>query len=171
MTSRVLMAVALLAVWLALWGEVSVANVVSGLVVCPLVVALTPGLRTERRHRVHPVAVVRLVGVFLVALVKSTWQVAVTVVRPTPARLRAGVVRVRLRSRSPLTGTIVADLVTLTPGTVTLSLVDGVIYVHVLGLTDPDAARADVLAFERAVLAAVEPLGEWTPWTGSEVTT
>jgi multicomponent Na+:H+ antiporter subunit E len=149
-------------VWLLLWGEASVANVASGLVVAAVLAAVVPlgGAAVAPRHRVHPFGVVRLVGLFAVELVRATWRMAVTVVAPSPARLRAGVVRVELRTRSPLVGTLVANLVTLTPGTLSLSLVDGVLHVHVLGLDDAEAARADVRRFESAVLAAVEPVAE-----------
>ncbi|MFM7537749.1 MAG: Na+/H+ antiporter subunit E [Acidimicrobiales bacterium] len=158
MMRRLLLGAALLVTWLLLWGEVSVANLLSGLVASAAVVVLVPGLGVPAGHRVRPVGLVCLVGLFVVALARSTYQVVLAVVHPTPERLRAGVVRVRLRSRSPLVGTIVADLVTLTPGTLSLSLDNGVLFVHVLGLGDPEAARADVLRFEQAVLAAIEPL-------------
>jgi multicomponent Na+:H+ antiporter subunit E len=156
--TRVLAAAGLLAVWLLLWGEATVANLASGLVVVGLVVAADARLRRAPQHRIHPLRVAVLAGDLAVRLVVASGAVVVTVLRPTPARLRSGVVRVPLRSRSELVTTLVADLISLTPGTLTLDARDGALFVHVLGLGDADEVRADVAAIERRVLAAFTPI-------------
>jgi len=154
----------LLLVWFALWGEVSWANLASGVVVIGVTLWLLP--RTPRAHRIHPLALVRFGLTFLWLLVTSSIAVAVTVLRPTPERLRAGVVACPLRHDDPLVATIVADSITLTPGTLTLDVRADppVVEVHVLGLGDPDDVRADVARLEELVVAAVTPVG--VPGTG-----
>ena len=64
-----------------------------------------------------------------------------------------------LLNQTPLVATIVSDAITLTPGTLTLDVRTDptVLYVHVLGLGDPDDVRADVKELERLVVGAVEP--------------
>lgn len=148
----------LLVVWLLLWGELSAANVASGLLVVGLVVLADRRLRLPRRHRVHPVRVLVLLADLALRLVVASWAVVLTVLRPSPDRLRSGVVRVPLSATSPTVVTLVADLISLTPGTLTLDARDGVLYVHVLGLVDPDRVRSDVGQLERLVTAALTPI-------------
>jgi multicomponent Na+:H+ antiporter subunit E len=154
-------------VWLALWGEVSVVNVLGGVLV---VLVLSLLFRPEpRRHTLHPLALVRLLAVFVWRLVSSSATVVLAVLAPTPARLRSGVVGVSLSQPSTLVATIVADAISLTPGTLTLEAryaddddesptTPPVLYIHVLGLSDPAAIRDDVRRLERLVVSAVTPL-------------
>lgn len=146
-------------VWIALWGELTWANAASGLVVVALIGWLIRPV--PRAHRVHPVALVRLALVFVGRLVTSSAVIVMTVIAPTPARMRSGVVAVRLRGDSPLVATIVADAISLTPGTLTLDARPEqgsiVLQIHVLGLGDPDEVRSDIANLEALTLAAVTP--------------
>lgn len=148
------------AVWLLLHGEVTFANVLWGIVLGVLLTVAFPVDRTAPRHRLHPLALAAWIGFVLWSLVKSSWAVIKIIVRPTPQNLRAGVVRIRLQSESPVTTALVANAITLTPGTMTLTaLVDPAeLHVHGIGLGDLDEFRADVLDLERRTLAALEPL-------------
>lgn len=152
--------VALLVLWVALWGEVSVANVASGVVVIAVLSWAFPGPRSST-HRVRPVAALRLAGHVLVSLVTSTWQVVLAVLRPTPDRTNAEVLEVSLTTRAPLVASLVANAITLTPGTMSVELDRGsyVLHVHVLGRVDPEAFRGDVLHLESLVAAALPERG------------
>lgn len=154
---RLLGPVLLLVVWLALQGSPSRGNLIGGVIVVAVVYRISG--RRERAHVVHPVATAKFAVVFLKMLVESTWSIAVTALRPTPERLRQGVVACELVNQTPLVATIVADAITLTPGTLTLDVRTDptVLYVHVLGISGPDAVRADVADLERLVVAAIEP--------------
>lgn len=162
--SRLMPPLLVLAVWLALWGEVTVVNVASGVAVVAIIELVFR--TTTKRHTLHPVGVVRLLAVFVWRLVSSSATVVVTVLAPTPERLRSGVVGVGLSHPSPLVATIVADAISLTPGTLTLDArpnggsgadTPQVLYIHVLGLSDPAAIREDVQRLERLVLSAITP--------------
>lgn len=150
----------LLLVWIDLWGELSVANVVSGLAVVGLAVAIDARLRGPRRHRIRFVGIVLLVVDLLRRLVVSSLQLVRTILVPTESRLRSGVVSVPLSTDSELVATVVADLISLTPGTLTLDARPSPprLVVHVLGLDDPSEVRDEVAALERKVLRAVQPL-------------
>ncbi|MEZ5237748.1 MAG: Na+/H+ antiporter subunit E [Microthrixaceae bacterium] len=146
-------------VWIALWGELTWANALSGLVVVALIGWLIRPV--PRAHVVNPIGLVKLLAVFSGRLVTSSVSVILAVVAPTPERLRSGVVTVRLSHDSPLVATIVADAISLTPGTLTLDAEpDGntmLLQVHVLGLGDPADLRADIARLEQTVLGAVRP--------------
>jgi multicomponent Na+:H+ antiporter subunit E len=167
--SRLLPPTLVLVVWLALWGEITWANLLSGVLVVALIgLVIRP---VPREHVVNPLSMARLLVVFVWRLVTSSLIVVRTVLAPTPERLRSGVVRVHLAHRSQLVATVLADAISLTPGTLTLDARDGrveddeatsdgrpVLYVHVLGLADPEAIRDDIRGLERLVVAAITPL-------------
>ncbi|MCB1271915.1 MAG: Na+/H+ antiporter subunit E [Microthrixaceae bacterium] len=157
--NRLLAPLLVFVVWIALWGELSWANLFSGVVVVALIGWLIRPV--PRAHVVHPLGLAKLLAVFAGRLVTSSVSVVLTVLHPTPARLRSGVVSVRLRHDSELVATIVADAISLTPGTLTLDAVTDddsvVLQVHVLGLGDPEEVRSDIRRLEATVLAAVRP--------------
>lgn len=153
---------ALMLVWVALWGSPSVGNLVSGALVAAFVLTVFPGGpdRTADEHssRVRLLAPFHFLGRFFVELVMSTFSVAIAVIAPR-RRVREGVVKVRLRSSSPMIGTVVANSITLTPGTLTLdvdpdSVRGTLLHVHVLGLADPESVRSTALDLERLAIEA-----------------
>ena len=140
--------------WVILWRDLSIANVLSGLVVG--VVVTTLPRRDQIRHRVRPLAVLRFLGVFAVKLVEANIELAREVVTPTNS-INTGIVAVPIPVESDAVVTLVASAVSLTPGTLTLETTpcpDPVLYVHVLHLRDIDHARDEVLGIARLAAAA-----------------
>lgn len=136
----------LVAVWVALWGDVTVANLLGGTLVALGISVLFPqaGPRPAASFRV--VAACRYLGVFAVAFVQANYRVARQVLsshEPHPA-----IVAVSLQGVSDAVVTLVANTITLTPGTLTLDIDSdrdaAVLYIHVLDLHDPDAVRREV---------------------------
>lgn len=145
----------LLVVWVALWGDVTVANVVSGLVTASLLLVVFPPATARRSGRVRPLPTLRFVAYFAWKLVEASAVVAWEVVTPR-SRITEGIVAVPIRGVSDTVATVVANAVSLTPGTLTLE-VDrdpAVLYVHVLHLRDLDAVRREVRHIEALAIAA-----------------
>jgi multicomponent Na+:H+ antiporter subunit E len=147
------------AVWVLLWGNLSVANVVAGLIVSVLIALVFPLPRLDTGVHWHPWRFVVLVVRLLVDLVVASIDVAWRTVKPGPLP-RNSLVCVHLRSRNELFQTLTADLVTLIPGSVSLELdpSTGRLLLHVLGAqttADCDAVRKSVLAQEERVLRAL----------------
>ena len=163
MTARLIrsvpLGVILVGTWLLLQGEWSVANLAGGIGLAVLLLAMFPVSTTVLRHAVHPWALLRFVGFVLYSLVMSSWAVIKVIVRPTDENLRAGIVRVPLEHESSLTTTIVANAITVTPGTMTITarLHPAEVHVHVLGLGDLDEFRESVFDLERRTVAALTP--------------
>ena len=154
----VVVRVALLtAIWSMLWSDWSVANVVSGLLVSLAVVTV---FRSGRRGTVtvRPLRATKLLVVFAVELVKSTFTVARAVIAPRH-RVHAGIIAVPLRGCSDAIATLIADLISLTPGTLTVEVSRDplVLYVHALDTRDIDSLRAGIHRFE---LLAVQAFGD-----------
>lgn len=142
-------------VWVALWSDLSLANVLFGVVagLATLVVLPLPGDR--QRLAVRPGALLVFLAHFVWDLVVSAVVVAWEIVTPG-SRISQGVVRVPLRVTAPGIVTLIANSISLTPGTLTIEVEQDppVLYVHVLQLQSIEQARADIAALEDRVLAA-----------------
>ncbi|MFP5336125.1 MAG: Na+/H+ antiporter subunit E [Actinomycetes bacterium] len=134
-------------VWLALWGDVSWANLLGGLLVGAFLVVAVPLPASTTRYRGSLPAALRYTAVFLRDLVVATAEVARQVFWPV-ARLRPSIVEVPLSTRDPALLSLVANTITLTPGTMTLQVHEdtGLLFVHCLHL----AEGADVEVVEQA---------------------
>src|SRR5262245_731802 len=145
----------LLALWLLAWGELSVANIVSGvaLIVVLMLAFLSP---RDRDTRVHPFAMVRLLVYVLGQLVVSNWLVAREIVSPR-SRVQTGVVGYRVQQPSDLTLTLMSNILALAPGTMPVDVTNDppTLYVHFLLLSDVEDARRRMARLETFVVAAV----------------
>lgn len=143
-------------VWVALWGEVNLANIVTGLVVAVVLAVAFPSA-PRPNHRLDPLGAARFLGRFLVDLVTSSMTVAMTVLRPTRERLAVKVVDVPLRTNDPLWMAMISNAMTLTPGTMTVAVDEATstIKLHVLGDIPDDEVRRQVHELEARVMAAV----------------
>lgn len=150
-------AVLLIAVWLLAWGDVTVANALSGAVVAAvLLVAFPPHRRPTTPRRVSPVGVARLVVHVLIQLVPSNVLVARQILSRR-SRIRTGVLAYPLQHPSDEVLSLMAHVIALTPGTMTVEATrePSVLYVHFLLLSDLDQARRTVAGLERLAVAAL----------------
>lgn len=146
-------------VWVLLWGEVTVANVLTGALVGLVIQTLLPLPTVHYHGRLHVKGLVVLVARFAVDLFAASFQVARLALDPRRSP-RGGVVRVQLRTASDLYIAIVAEITSLVPGSVAVEALrsNGMLYVHVLdmdGAGGPDQVRRDVLAIEERVFRAL----------------
>ena len=149
----------LVLVWILLWGTWSWANLLSGIVVAVAVTSLLPLPPVVGGVQVHGVRLLRLLGYFLVDLVVSAAQVAWLTVRPRGIS-RSAILKVPLRTDSDLLLTIVAETVTLVPGSIVIDLdrEEKTLILHVLNVddeSDVEKRRASVLAQEERVVRAL----------------
>lgn len=151
--------------WVALWSEFSLANVIWGLVVGALVVVVVPLRASPRRLRVRPVALLWLVVYAAWGLVRASAVVAWEVVTPG-SQIHEGIVAAPLRTTSRGVITLIANVISLTPGTITLEVREEppTLYVHVLHLRTLDEARAEIRHLEdiaiRAFPGIAQPIEE-----------
>lgn len=159
MTARLAMAAWLVIVWVALWGDLSVANVVSGAAVAAALLIVFPlAGRAGARQHVRPLAVLRLAGHLVRKLLESNLTITRTVLSRRD-RVRTGVIAVPMVCDSDGLLTMVANLTALSPGLMVIEIERDptVCYVHVLQLDDVEAARAEVRTLERLVIEAFGP--------------
>ncbi|HVL99939.1 MAG TPA: Na+/H+ antiporter subunit E [Egibacteraceae bacterium] len=151
--------------WAALWGDVSLATFVAGGIVAVGAQLAFPTLAPRPSGRVNVLALARLGLVFAWMLITANLSVLRRVMSPRLA-ITPLVVDVALPPCSDAVATVVANAVTLTPGTLTLDVArapDAVtLTVHNLDANDPARVRADVLALY-ALAAAAFPAGAHIP--------
>jgi multicomponent Na+:H+ antiporter subunit E len=159
LTGRALTIVWLAVVWMALWGSIDVPTFVAGLCIGTVVtLALrTPPLDQPVTFRILPA--LRYALVFAGMLAHATYEVVAAVISPR-TRIAPAVVDVRLPAGSDALVTLVANSITLTPGTITLDAVRGPdgrteLRVHALDASDPAALRRDVLRLYHLAAAAI----------------
>jgi multicomponent Na+:H+ antiporter subunit E len=147
--------------WIALSGSTAPGNVLFGLALGFLVSRFVPAVRAERARWWRPgriVALARLIGYFVWELILANLRVAVAVLGPR-SRLRPAVVAVRLDLRRDVEITIFANLITLTPGTLSIDVSSDrrVLFVHTMFFDgDAEAFRQQMKqGFERRVLEAL----------------
>ena len=148
----------LVALWLLAWGEVSLANVASGVVVAvALLLAFPPRARGhEHGARLRPLGALRLVVYVAGQLFTSNYLVAREVLSPR-RRVRSGVLAYELQHPSDEVLTLMANVSALTPGTMTVeaSREPAVLSVHFLLLEDVGRARRSLARLERLAAGAL----------------
>ena len=142
-------------VWLVLTSPWSGQEAAAGAVVAALVsfLPLFPAsplgdLKLDPRALVYAVA---FFFVFLKALVLSNLDVAFRVLHPR-LPIDPGIVMVRTKLKSPLGRLLLANSITLTPGTITVDMRGDELYVHWIKVesSDPEGATAAIVGgFEK----------------------
>lgn len=148
-------------VWVLLMGEVTVGNIVAGIIVAFGVQLVFPLPSVTVGVHFRPIAFVVLAARFLWDMSVASVHVAWLSVRPGPT-VSGVVVDLRLRSDNELFQTITAEMVALVPGTVVIDLDSErrILTLHLLDVTTRQQAeviRHRVLAQEARVLRAFDP--------------
>ncbi|HEY4630315.1 MAG TPA: Na+/H+ antiporter subunit E [Blastococcus sp.] len=148
----------LVLVWILLWGTWSWANLIAGVAVATGVMLLLPLPAVVGGSRLRPLPLVRFVGHFLADLVVSGAQVAWRALGPSGVT-QGAIVRVQLRTDSDLLLTVVAETISLVPGSLVLDVdrehrLMAVHLLHVDDLADVERQKADVLATEERIVRA-----------------
>lgn len=147
----------LLVVWLALMESVSPGAVLGGLAIAVALTVLFPERdRAGTAWTIRPLRVVAMAVYFTVQFLHANLHVAATVIAPTPERLRRGIIGVPIVSTSRTLRAVLANAVSLTPGTFIVDFDErtSTMYVHVLNMATPDTARVAIHRLERVIARA-----------------
>lgn len=148
--------VLLMLTWAAVSGSFTIPNLLLGLAVGALSLWLVREQFAVARHRVNPVKLLVLTAVFFKELSLSAIKVALLVIRPD-MQLRPGIFAFPLTLTRDFEITLLANLITLTPGTLSVDVSEDrkTLYVHALDCHDPAAEkRAISTGFERRIREA-----------------
>lgn len=141
--------------WAAMTGAFTAANLATGFVFGYLALYLAQPVIGASSYFLKLRQVLGFVLFYLWELVLANLRVAHDVATPG-FRMRPGVIAVPLDARTDGEITMLANLITMTPGTLSLDVSDdrSVLYVHVMYLGDPDEVRREIKdGLERRILA------------------
>ena len=147
--NRVLYFILLLAAWMLLTWSADVQNVAAGIIVAGLCAIFLGGLFFDNVGKMfNPRRVfwfLYYIPVFLIHMVKANLDVAYRVLH-VDMPIRPGIVKVRTTLKSDLGLTFLANSITLTPGTLTVDIIDGDMYIHWIYVhTDDPDAQTDMI--------------------------
>lgn len=141
-------------IWMVLTGDLSGINLFAGMVIGYIVLGLMqrqiPMLRgyTSRLPRL-----IRFIFFFFKELIMANMRVAFDIITPV-WHMQPGVIALPLEARTEMEITMVANIISLTPGTLSLDVSDDrrVLFIHAMFLDDEQSVREDLKEMERRVL-------------------
>jgi multicomponent Na+:H+ antiporter subunit E len=152
----VLLACLFTLIWLAISGSWTVPNTLLGLLLSGVALTLVRFQLGKPQSVRRPGKIAALVVLFIKELILSAWRVLVLVLRPR-MDVKPGIILYPLRVKSDFEIALLSNLITLTPGTLTVDVTAdrSQLIIHALDAADPDAIRADIAnGFERRILEA-----------------
>jgi multicomponent Na+:H+ antiporter subunit E len=157
MTGMFLVNVLLAVAWVFVTGSFSVLNGVFGFVLGLAALSLI-------REQIGTIGYVRrvrrvtgLAGLFLYELTLSALRVFKLVLTPDLSKLEPGFIAYPLTVDRDFEISMLANLITLTPGTLSVDVSDDrrTLYIHAIHVPDPEELRTDIAnGFERKILEA-----------------
>jgi multicomponent K+:H+ antiporter subunit E len=149
----------LLGLWLLLVNSVSVGNLLLGILLAWLIPLFTARFWEAQVHIHKPLTLLRFFGVVLWDILIANVAVAALVVGPS-RRLQPGFIMMPMRLRGNVGLSLLANTISLTPGTLSafLSADRTQLVIHALQADDPDEIIAAIRErYEQPLLEALEP--------------
>lgn len=140
--------------WAAVSGSFAPRTLVVGFVLGFVIMFFTRRIIGAPAYGRKVFKVVNLAGFFGKELIKANLRVAFEVLTPG-LKIRPGVVAIPLDAQTDAEITLLANLITLTPGTLSLDVSADrrVLYIHAMYISDPEQVRREIKnGFERRVL-------------------
>lgn len=135
----------LVVVWLLLAAEISAAHVLLALFLAWSIPMICRPFLSELPSVHRPLAALRLLFLVTYDIVMANIAVA-RLILGSPDKLQPCFVQVPLELTHPMSISLLASIITMTPGTVSSDLSEGntLLLVHALDCRDPDALVADI---------------------------
>ncbi|MBA2779895.1 Na+/H+ antiporter subunit E [Billgrantia kenyensis] len=140
--------------WVILSGDFSGLNLVVGLVFGYItLVLIEPQVEALRGYPARIPRIIRFLTFFIKELVQANLRVGFDILTP-PWHMKPGVIAMPLEARTELEITMVANLISLTPGTLSLDVSDDrkVLYIHAMFLDDEEELRRNLKEMEYRAL-------------------
>ncbi len=152
MLANILLALA----WAAVTGSFTVLNLAFGFVLGAAVLHIIRQEVGSLGYFTRAWRVFSLALLFVVELILASWRVAILVLSPR-MNIHPGIFIYPLKVDRDFEIALLANLMTLTPGTLSVDVSPDrrFLYVHALDCSDPDALRREIAqGFERKILEA-----------------
>lgn len=146
-------------IWALLWGDFSFKTLFGGLIMTLIVMYALPMHRaTNEKITVRPIALARLIVVFLLDVVKASAQITYAIL--TRKKLEAAIIRVHTRAESDIFLAVTSGFTAMVPGSIVIDAhrMTGMMYVHVFDVSGEDGlqkAHDTVIEQEERILRAL----------------
>lgn len=139
MQKRFLMNVMLTLVWVALTGSFTYMNLLFGFLISFFVLWIISRESDDRRYFTIIFKIISFFFYFLYQMLKANLEVASEVLS-RKFSMKPGIVKITLEAKTDMEITMLANLISLTPGTLVIDVSDDrkVIYVHGMDVQDQD---------------------------------
>ncbi len=144
--------------WAAIAGNFSLLNISVGFIFGLLAIWLVREQVGASSYFRLAIRIASLSLLFVYELILSTFKVALMVIKPK-LDFKPGIIAFPLTVKTDLEITLLANLITLTPGTLSVDVSDDrkTLYVHAIDATEPDAIITDIATgFEKKVIEVFE---------------
>ncbi len=138
--------IALAFLWAVLNGEINDANLMIGFLIGYIIlggISRNHGARNSYFVKVNQA--IRFILVFLKELLVSSIRVTHDIVTPT-SYAKPGIIAVPIDAKTDAEITLLANVITLTPGTLSLDVSDDrkFLYIHAMFIDDPETLRREI---------------------------
>lgn len=145
--------------WAAVTGSFTVLNLAFGFLLGGISLMLIRNEVGSLSHFRQAIGAVILAVTFVWELIKSSVNVAILVLFPG-RKLEPAIIAFPLSVKSDAEITLLANMITLTPGTLSMDVSDdrSTLYVHAIDAPDPDKIVADIKdSFEAQIMRVFNP--------------
>lgn len=153
MAFQILLNVIVAIVWMFLVNDYSTSSCIVGYIIGLLIIFTLRRFFPRRLYLYNVIAVIKLVFIFLKELVLSNLSVFKVVVSPK-LNMRPGIFALETELEKDWEITLLANLITLTPGTLVVDVSDDnkTLYIHAMDIDDVEQVRQDIKkSFEKAI--------------------
>ncbi|CAN5736901.1 Na+/H+ antiporter subunit E [soil metagenome] len=143
-------------VWMFLTGNLSVGGFIVGFIVGFIGLAFSRHVLGSGNYIRGVAGIFRLLAVFLYELIVANLQLARDILRPVPP-FKPGFISFDVRDLPPLETVLLANMISLTPGTVTVDSDDDgfTLYIHTVYAQDPEKIRQGIRNFANLIHGAL----------------
>jgi len=153
MAFQILLNVTVAFVWMFLVNDYSTSSFIVGYVVGLLIIFALRRFFSRRFYLYNVIAVIKLVFIFFKELVLSNLSVFKVIMSPK-LNMRPGIFALETELEKDWEITLLANLITLTPGTLVVDVSDDnkTLYIHAMDINDVEQVRKDIKnSFEKAI--------------------
>jgi multicomponent Na+:H+ antiporter subunit E len=143
-------------VWMFLTGTLSIGGFLVGYVVGFLGLAFSRHVLASGAYVRGTLGIFRLLGVFIYEMIVANLQLARDILRPAPP-FKPGFISFDVRDLPPVETVLLANMISLTPGTVTVDSDDDgyTLYIHTVYAQDPERVRRSCRKFANLIHGAM----------------
>ena len=141
-------------IWIGLTMSFHVQELTTGFIVSFIIALLyVKNYTSSEKFSFNPIAYIKYIIVFLKNLVLSNWDVARRVIDPK-LPINPGIVAIKTNLKEDYKKLMLANSITLTPGTITMGVKDDTLFIHWIDVvaTDIEKASEEIAGdFERTI--------------------